>query len=97
MLLKRRRVWSSSPGNFYRLRSESTGKQLFGFSHGSNFVKLEDKETGNTWSGTATEDGSGGYMYRFNDGAGQTMSGSSDGQTIMMRDSNGRTWKGFVD
>lgn len=97
MLLQRRRIYSASPGNLYRLQSETTGKQLFGFSHGSSFVKLGDKEKGATWSGSMMEDGSGGYMYRFQDGSGQTMSGNSDGQTIVMRDSNGRTWKGFID
>ncbi len=97
MLLQRRRIYPSSPGNLYRLQSESTGKQLFGFSHGSSFVKLGDKENGGQWSGTVLEDGAGGYMYRFHDGGGQTMSGTSDGQTIVMRDSNGKTWKGFID
>jgi hypothetical protein len=97
MLLQRRRIWSKSPGNTYRLQNESSGKSLFGFCHEGSLVKLGDEEKGSNWSGNAVEDGSGGYLYRFTDQRGQTMTGMSDGSTILMRDSSGRTWKGFVD
>jgi hypothetical protein len=96
MIFQRRRVYSSSPGDYFRLRNESTGKQLFGFSMGSNFLKLGDKE-GGQWSGSAQADASGGHLLRFRDGAGKTMTGISDGQTVLMRDSSGQIWKGFVD
>lgn len=96
MLLQRRRIYASSPGNFYRLQSESTGKQLCGFSHGSDFAKLGDKD-GSKWSGTVSSDDNGGYTYRFRDAAGETMSGTSEGGSILLRDSQGRIWKGFVD
>lgn len=97
MIYQRKRVYSSSPGTFYRLQREGSGKSLFGFSHGTGFVQLSDKE-GTEWRGQSTpNDMEGGHSYRFQNDKGDTLTGISDGQTLMLRDARGRTWKGIID
>jgi hypothetical protein len=97
MIYERKRVYSSSPGTFYRLQREGSGKSLFGFSHGTGFVQLSDKE-GTEWRGQSTpNDMQGGHSYRFQNDKGETLTGISDGQTLMLRDARGRTWKGIID
>ena len=97
MIFQRHRIHSASVGDFFRVQNQSTGKQLFGFSFGSSFAKLKDKD-GSQWSGSIHADDNGGntHMLRFRDANGQSMSGTADGQTVFLRDSRGHIWQGFV-
>lgn len=97
MIYERKRVYASSPGGFYRLQKEGSGKSLFGFGNGSGFVQLSDRE-GTEWRGQSIpNDVNGGHSFRFQNEKGETLTGISDGQTLMLRDARGRAWKGVID
>ena len=52
---------------------------------------------GAQWRGVAERQSDDTIHYRFRDEAGNSISGTSDGEGITLRDQKGNTWRGFVD
>jgi hypothetical protein len=90
---KHRRL--SLPGGFFHLEEEKTRTRATGYGHGDH-IKLKD-EYGNVWLGSAERADDNTIVYRFRDGKGCTLTGVSDSMVVILRDSKGNTWKGFVD
>ena len=91
----RQRKRAPMPGGYFHLEEEKTKTRVYGYGHGDH-IKLTD-EYGNTWRGSAVRNPDNSVAYRFRDSKGKSLSGSSEGNTVTLRDERGKVWKGFVD
>lgn len=53
-------------------------------------------EDGNMWQGTVDVQADDSLHYRFRDAEGNAISGYSDDFGVLLRDSKGRTWRGYI-
>jgi len=94
MIYAKQRKRARLPGGFFHLEDEKTKTRVFGYGHGDN-IKLKD-ECGNIFLGSAVRSDDNSVEYRFRDGKGNSLSGISNGEVVILRDGRGTTWKGFV-
>lgn len=95
MIYGKPRIHPPMPGGFFHLEEEESKTRVFGFGHGDD-IRLTD-EYGNVWRGCAERGPDNLVLYRFRDAKGRSMTGVSSSMTITLRDSKGKTWKGFID
>lgn len=95
MIYRKKRVHTTSPGGFFSLEEERTKARLHGFGFGDH-ITIRD-EFGNLWRGTAERGDDEAVRYTFRNEKGQCISGVSDQVGVVLRDSKGKTWRGFVD
>jgi hypothetical protein len=94
-IFQRKRVHSKIPGGFFSFEEESSHTRLYGFGHGDH-LQLRD-EFGNIWRGTAEKVSDEAVRYTFKDVNGNTITGVSDSFGIVLRDSRGKTFRGFIE
>lgn len=95
MIYKNRSRYSRQPGGYLRFRG-SDQSTVYGYGEG-DYIRLRD-EYGGHWVGSATRDSDSGIVhYRFRDDKGREISGVSDAHGVVLRDADGRTWRGFID
>lgn len=95
MIYSKQRKLTRTPGGFFHLEEEKTKTRVYGYGHGDH-IKLKD-EYGNIWRGSAVRNPDNSVAYRFRDARGNSLSGVSEGDMVLLRDGKGKTWKGFVD
>lgn len=95
MIFRKRRTHSRSPGGFFNLEDERTKTRLLGFGFGDH-ITIRD-ELGNFWRGTAERGEDDSVRYLFRNDKGQCITGVSDQLGVVLRDTKGNTWRGFVD
>ena len=95
MIYRKKRVHAKSPGGYFSLEEERTKQKFQGFGFGEH-ISIRD-EFGNLWRGSAERGEDETVRYTFRDGHGHAISGVSDQFGIVLRDSKGKTWRGFVD
>jgi hypothetical protein len=95
-MLGRRRRGSNNTrlGGYYRIESPNQ-PIMQGFSDGE-YVRLRD-EFGREWRGVAEQFDQDLVRLRFRDDEGNSVSGVIDRSGIVLRDSKGKTWRGFID
>lgn len=95
MIYSKQRKRSQLPGGYFHLEEEKSKTRVFGYGHGDH-IKLKD-EYGHVWHGSAVRNPDNSIVYRFRDGHGRTLTGTSDNVVVILRDEKGNTWKGFID
>jgi len=95
MVFRKKRVHSSIAGGFFSFEEESSKTRLHGFGYGEH-IRLRD-EYGNVWSGSAEQGVDDMVHYTFRDAMGRTITGVAGSQGVMLRDSKGKSWRGFID
>lgn len=95
MIYTKKRVHSSVPGGFFSLQQESSKARLYGSGYGDD-IRLQD-EYGNSWRGAAEKCADETVRYTFRDAMGRTISGMAGTCGVLLRDSRGKTWRGFLD
>ncbi len=91
---KRKRRGTTAHAGYYRLESPNR-PVMQGFGDG-DFIRLRD-EFGREWQGIAEHFDQGLVRLRFRDEDGNPVSGVIDRSGIVLRDSRGKTWRGFAD
>jgi hypothetical protein len=91
---KRRSRSRGAQAGYYRIESPNR-PVMQGFSDGE-FVRLRD-EFGREWKGVAEVFDQDLIRLRFRDEEGNAVSGVIDRSGIVLRDSKGKTWRGFAD
>lgn len=95
MIFQKKRVHSSIPGGFFNFEEEFSKTRLHGFGYGEH-IHLRD-HYGNVWRGTAQKSVDDIVHYTFRDAMGRTITGVADGSSVTLRDSKGKSWRGFID
>lgn len=95
MIYHKKRVRVKSPGGYFSLEEERTKGRLHGFGFGEH-ITIRD-ELGNLWRGSAERGDDHAVRYTFRNDKGHAISGVSDQFGVVLRDSKGKTWRGFVD
>jgi hypothetical protein len=97
VIYKRKRVHSKVAGGFFHFEELKSRTHLHGYGHG-DYVRLRD-EFGNIWKGSAETMNDESVRYTFRDANGHTITGLSDSDCsgIILRDSRGKSWRGFLD
>ncbi len=83
------------PGGYFNLEEERTKGRMLGFGFGDH-ITIHD-EFGALWRGTAERGDDDSVRYTFRNDKGHSISGVSDQFGVVLRDTRGRTWRGFVD
>ena len=95
MVLRKKRIYQTTPGGHFCFEEESTKSRLTGFGHGEH-IQLYD-QAGNMWKGSAERGDDNMVRYTFRDEKGRRLTGMSDRYGITLRDEKGKTWRGIVD
>lgn len=95
MIYRRKRTHSKTPGGYFNLEEERAKGRLHGFGFGDH-ITIRD-EFDNIWRGTAERGDDDAVRYTFRNAKGQSITGVSDQFGLILRDSRGKTWRGFVD
>lgn len=91
---KKNNARKTAHAGYYRIESPNQGV-MQGFGDGE-FIRLRD-EFGREWHGVAEHFDQDLIRLRFRDEQGETISGVIDRSGIVLRDSKGKTWRGFAD
>ena len=94
MIFKKKRQYSSMAGGFFSFEEEGTKTRLHGFGYGEH-IRLHD-DYGNVWHGSAEKGTDAAVHYLFRDAMGRALTGVADGAGVTLRDSKGKTWRGFI-
>ena len=94
MIFKKKRQHSTMAGGFFSFEEEGTRKRLHGFGYGEQ-IRLHD-DYGNVWHGSAEKGADETVHYVFRDAMGRALTGVADGAGVTLRDSKGKTWRGFI-
>ncbi len=92
---RKKQVKSRIRGGYFHFEEVGAPGRVYGFGHG-DYIRLRD-EQGNTWSGSAELGADDSVRYRFQDSAGQAITGISDTWGLILRGPRGRTWRGFIE
>jgi len=97
VIYKRKRIHSKVAGGFFHFEEPKSRTHIYGYGHG-DYVRLRD-EFGNVWKGAAETLADESVRYTFRDANGNTITGLSDSEHsgILLRDSRGKSWRGFLD
>ncbi len=94
MIYRKKRVHTRAPGGYINMEEEATKSRLHGFGFGDH-ISIRD-EFGGLWRGSAERRDDDSVRYTFRDERGRTITGVADQFGIVLRDSKGKTWRGFV-
>jgi hypothetical protein len=93
MIYRRRRGRERSLAGYYHFMGQNQ-QSFHGYGDG-DVVRIRD-EKGNDWTGQAERMGDGSVRYRFRDSKGNSISGIADSMGILLRDTRGNTWRGYI-
>ena len=95
MLFRRKRRYGNRRRTEFYLEEERSRARASG-SGIDEYVRIKD-ETGGVWTGIIESFGDDQARYYLSNGRGQRITGLASSSSMVFRDDEGRTWRGFFE